>query len=133
MAIDQRDLEQKVKALELPTKDFVIFGSAPLLICGLVARINDIDIVARATAWEKAKSLGKVVQGEKGDRLVKLGDIDIYDGWMGEDVKGLIDRASHVNGLAYASLEDVLRYKQKLNRIKDAKHINLIKNYLNSC
>ncbi len=100
------------------------------MIHDLVPSINDIDILALGAAWEKAKTFGEVIKGEKGDKVVKLGSIDIYNGWMGEDVNCLIERATFVKGLPYASLEDVLHYKLKLNRPKDAKHITLIQNYL---
>jgi hypothetical protein len=130
MAIGLDELEQKVKALSLSATDFLIFGSAPLLIHGLVSTINDIDLVARGSAWEKAKTYGEVLQGKNGDRLIQLGSIDIYDGWMSEKIAGLMERARFVRGLPYASLEDVLRYKLKLNRPKDAKHITLIQVYL---
>ena len=131
MQIDRNKLESLVKALEL-RGEFVIFGSVPLLVHGLLTVINDIDIVASAFAWEKVKTFGELVRGEKGDNVLRLGVLDIYDGWMGEDVNSLIERATFADGLPYATLEDVLGYKQKLKRPKDALHISIVQKYLRS-
>lgn len=130
MKIRRVELEQSVRQLELPEHDYVIFGSAPLLIHGLISSIGDIDIVARGRAWDKATQLAKVLKGDKGDSFVQLGCIAIYDGWMGEDIQQLINCASFHHALPYAHLQAVLRYKQRLGREKDMGHIELIEAYL---
>ncbi len=124
------ELREQVEQLNLPTEDFVLFGSAPMLVHGLIAEVNDIDIVARASAWEKAQSLGSKKLAAAGDFVISYKDTDIYDGWMGESVDAIFKRAQLLQGLKYAHLKDVLKYKLELNRAKDEEHISLLRVFL---
>jgi hypothetical protein len=123
-------VEQHLRSLELPANDYVLFGSLPLLAHGLIESVNDIDILARASAWEHAQTLAKAKLAPMGEWRVSLGDIEIYNAWLGMDVDAIINRAVFVNGLPYAALRDVLEFKQQLNRPKDAEHLRRIRNYL---
>jgi hypothetical protein len=120
------EVETKVRALELPPNDYVLFGSLPLLAHGLIERANDIDILARASAWEHAQTLAKAELAPMGEWRVSLGDVEIYNAWLGMNVDVIIDRGNVINGLPYADLRDVLEFKQKLNRPKDVEHIKRI-------
>ena len=130
--MDGEALRRKVAALRLPAGDYAVFGSGPLLAHGLVRRVNDVDVLARGTAWEAAKGLGDRVTGEMGDPVVRLGDgeVEIFGGWLGMDADGIIDSARPVRGLPFARLEDVLAFKRLLGRPKDREHIRLIQRYL---
>ena len=120
-----------VKALKLPGEDFALFGSAPLLARGLVDEINDVDIVARKRAWQKAVQLGTVEGGSRGDRVVRLGEVEIFDGWYGLfDIPTLIETAETFEGIPFVKLEHVLTFKKHLNRPKDQAHIERLKTYL---
>ena len=44
--------------LHLDRRDFVIFGSGPLLAHGLRADLRDLDIVARGPTWQRASRYG---------------------------------------------------------------------------
>ena len=44
-------------------RDFVIFGSAPLLAHGLRQHVRDLDVVARGTAWRRASRHGLPATG----------------------------------------------------------------------
>lgn len=124
------DLEARVNALELPCSSFVIFGSAPMLALGLLQQVGDIDILARASAWETACRLGTPLDAGKGDLVVRLAEVDIYNGWMGADTRAIFQTKFSVNSLPYAPLWAVLEYKRTLNRPKDKAHIALIETYL---
>lgn len=126
------EVQSKVSALELPANDYVLFGSLPLLAHGLIESVNDIDILARASAWEHAQTFAKAELAPMGERRISLGDIEIYNAWLGMDVDAIISRAVVINSLPYADLRDVLEFKQKLNRPKDTDHIRCIKEYLES-
>jgi hypothetical protein len=123
-------VEQHIRRLELPPNDYVLFGSVPLLVHGLIEYVNDIDILARGSAWEYAQTLAKAELAPMGEWRVSLGDIEIYNAWLGMDVEAIISRAVLINTLPYADLRDVLTFKQKLNRPKDTEHIRRIQNYL---
>jgi hypothetical protein len=124
------EVEQRVQKLELPAKDYVLFGSLPLLAHGLTQNVNDIDILARASAWEHAQTLAKAELAPMGEWRVSLEDLEIYNAWLGMDVDAIINRAVLIKGLPYTDLQDVLEFKQKLNRPKDAEHIKRIQAYL---
>jgi hypothetical protein len=117
-------------ALKLPANDYVLFGSLPLLAHGLIESVNDIDILSRGSAWEHAQTLAKAELAPMGEWRVNLDDIEIYNAWLGMDVEAIINQAVFINDLPYASLKDVLEFKQKLNRPKDIEHIRRIQSYL---
>lgn len=124
------ELREQVFSLNFPNEDFLLFGSAPMLAHGLIEHVNDIDIVAKGAAWEKAQSLGTKKLAAAGDFVISYKDTDVYDGWMGESVGLLFKRAKFIQGLKYAHLEDVLKYKLELNRAKDKEHISLLRAFL---
>lgn len=113
-----------VTELDLDRRDFVIFGSGPLLAHGLRQRIRDLDIVARGKVWRRACQYGIPAVGEINGAPIALfcdGQIQFSQGWVSEDwdADDLIDRAEIIQGLPFAQLTDVLAYKQKLRRPKD--------------
>jgi hypothetical protein len=124
------EVEDKVAVLKLPATDYVLFGSLPLLAHGLIESVNDIDILARGTAWQHAQTFANAELAPIGEWRVRLEDIEIYNAWLGMNVDAIIDRAVFIKGLPYADLQDVLEFKQKLNRPKDAEHILRVQAYL---
>ena len=128
----EHPLLEKVKALQFPLGDYAVFGSGPLLVHGLVEDINDVDLVARGTAWARARSLGPVLMAPKGDPVVRLGDgdIEVFAGWLGMDLDAIIDGAAIMGGLPFAHLEDVWEFKRALGRPNDLGHVLLIEEHL---
>ncbi len=122
-----------IKELDLPTADFAIFGSGPMIIHGLKEIHNDFDIIARGKAWEKIAKMGEVSVAPMGDKYVKLfnGRVECFDGWAPGDTNAdaLIDEAEMINNLPWVQLEHVLQYKYALNRPKDADDIRKIESY----
>lgn len=134
--MDKRSIAllNKLKSLDLPVKDFAIFGSGPMVVHGLKEFDHDIDVIARGEAWKKTMTLGEVEQAPMRDHRVVLfeGKIEIFDGWApGEwDVDELIDTAEYFDGLPYVKLEYVLEQKKRLGRVKDIKHAELIRDHI---
>ena len=117
----------EVRALELPVTDYVIFGSAPLLAHGLVAQIGDIDLLARRSAWAQALKFSQPERAPNGDSVIHASPaLDIYNGWLGLDVDGIIRRSALIDGLPIAALSDVAVYKRILGRPKDRAHLELL-------
>lgn len=124
--IDLATLERRVTALALPAGDWALHGSAPMLAHGLLSRVHDIDIIVRGAAWTAAKRLGKMQRGLT-DHCVLLPDgVEIFDGWLGDDIDTLIDTAETLDGLPFVRLEHVLAYKRRLARSHDLPHIALL-------
>jgi hypothetical protein len=124
------DVETQVKPLQLPLGHYVLFGSLPLLAYGLIQGVNDIDLLVDANGWVYAKTLGQISISPKGHQVIDLGEVEIYAEWLEMDVESVIARATLINGLPYATLEDVLFYKKALNRSKDQDHIQRIETFL---
>lgn len=110
--------------LGLPTRDFVVAGSAPLLLHGFREHIADVDVVARGSAWAMAQRLGPLGTSPYQRRgVIRLvgGTIEIFDGWFPwwfvED--DLFRRAERVGGVNFMCLEDTWDWKACLARDKD--------------
>ena len=121
----------EVRALGLPAGNFVLFGSAPLLVRGIVPPTGDVDVLARGPAWEAARALGPTVRLPHHEvEVVRLldGRIEIGTVWgIGDvDVDDLIDSAEVIDGLPFAGLAHVRAYKELAGRPKDRKHLRLL-------
>ncbi len=116
----------KLRALELPHRDYAVSGSGPLAVRGLIEEMRDLDVVARRAAWTKAQDLGPVHPAPGGDPVVRLegGALEIFGGWLGWDIDAIID------GLPFARLEDMLAFKLHYGRPKDLEHARLIAEHL---
>lgn len=117
-------LARLVDELGLDRREFVIFGSGPLLAHGLRTSIRDLDIVARGTAWNSVSRHGFPAIGPISGAPMTLfwGTlIQFSPQWISPDwdTNDLIDRAELIQGLPFAQLADVLAYKQMLRRPKD--------------
>ena len=127
MVLKSNPLISRLLELELPPDDFAVFGSGPLMARGW-RESRDLDIVARGAAWEKAKNVG--VESFTADGAVKyvVGPIEIFDSWApGQwDVNELINSAEVIDGVRFASLENVIKWKRLMGRPKDLEDIKLI-------
>jgi hypothetical protein len=132
----ENPLMQKLLSLGLPPEDYAVFGSAPMALRGLKTLNNDIDVIARGAAWEKAKQYCFPEESPmRFGNFLKLfdGKIEIYHSWFPKDawnVDELIDGAEVVDGVRYVKLEEVLKYKKARFAEKDRKDIEAIENYL---
>ena len=119
-----RRLAMLVTELDLDRRDFVIFGSGPLLAHGLRHGIRDLDIVARGSTWRVVREYGCPDTGSiNGAPMAQFwnGLIQFSRGWISDDwdCDDLIGRAERIQGWPCAQLADVLAYKQMLLRPKD--------------
>jgi hypothetical protein len=119
-----RRLAMLVTELDLDRRDFVIFGSGPLLAHGLRYGIRDLDIVARGSVWEQVSEYGSPDTGSITGAPMAMfwnGLIQFSRGWISDDwdADDLIGRAEGIQGWLFAQLTDVLAYKQMLLRPKD--------------
>lgn len=121
--------------LRLNKNEYAITGSGPLYAHGLISSIdNDLDIIVQSEAWKKCLKHGIPKKGKFGDLIINLfnNQIQIFNGWSitNEPVSDIINDSKIYKGYPFASLEHVLSYKNKLLRLKDVYHIELIKEHL---
>lgn len=91
------DIIERVKTLGLPAGEWAVHASGSMVMHGLLPEANDLDLLARGTAWRAALDLGTPVAGRH-DLVVRYGsDVEIWSGWYEEDVDALIDAADLID------------------------------------
>lgn len=130
--MDAERIHDRLRELRLPEGDYLVHSSASLVLRGILEKAGDVDIVCRGAAWELALAL--VARGEAtldrgvDDQRVSVGaDVELYDGWFGEDGGAVVGRAELVAGVPCAPLADVIAMKERLDRPKDREHLALIR------
>ena len=121
------------KSSDLPAGEFAIFESGPLIVRGVIPAANDLDIICRGAAWERAKSIGTVEHLEEYSVTIAAicdGQISFGTEWgIGIfDVDDLIDDAELIGGLPFVQLRHVISYKMERASPKDLRHIEALKN-----
>jgi len=125
----------RLSELALPAEDYALHSSASLVLREILEDAGDLDIVARAAAWECALAMvaaGEAVLDEgREDARVTVGeDVEIYHGWLGESAAALIERAELVLDVPCVPLQDVIAMKERLDRPKDREHLARIRAHL---
>ncbi|MEU5949630.1 hypothetical protein ABZ793_29300 [Micromonospora sp. NPDC047465] len=125
--LDRHPLIRMLRALDLPTSEYVVFGSGPLLAHGLRTQLGDLDIVARGAAWHRLAAMKAPEVAPSGHgQMVRL-QIEAADQWLpGFDTGHLIATAEHHAGIPFAPLTEVIRSKRLTGRPKDHRDIALI-------
>ena len=128
-------LLERLTSLGLKRDDFLVFGSAPLLLYGLRSELGDLDVLARGDAWEKAHQLGVPSTGKAtGSPSMQFwgGEIEVFDQWISKrwQFDRLVSRADVIDGVRFADLHDVLAYKAELMRPKDLADIRALRQLL---
>lgn len=136
MSIDRRSLPLILSSLPFEPGRWVVAGSAPMLMSGLIDSISDIDVVVDGTAWQQAEALSdqQVREGLRGDLIVEI-DVDgslveVFDGWLGRDAAEMIAEGIELEGFRFSPLSRVLDSKRRLSRAKDQRHIELLEAHL---
>lgn len=126
----------KVKTLNLPTGSYIVFGSCPLALAGL-RQSQDIDLLVSEATLEQLKAAGwqQIDKGIKDKPFVD----DVFEahtnwnfGSYRPTLEGLLATATVVEGVAFASLGEVRKWKAISGRPKDLHDIELIDAYLHA-
>ena len=112
----KQNLFDLLRSLGLPMGDYAIFGSGPLIMRGIIEATNDLDVISRGRAWERALRVGEQVS---------------LPNWAYGDfnIDRLIDTAEVIDGLPFVRLEHVVHYKKIAARPKDVIHLELLAEY----
>lgn len=124
----------KVKALELPDGSFVVYGSCPLAAAG-IREANDIDIYATQDVMEMLRVRGwKEVRKGMRDVPLSYDVFDVHDNWSfgayDPTLEHLLTTADVYDGVPFASLDEVRKWKVASGRPKDLEDIALIDAHL---
>ena len=128
------EIVEKVKGLNLPAGGYVVFGSCPLAAAGL-REANDIDMLVSDEVLTNLEQAGWQ-QADKGkdDKPLTYGVFEAHNRWnfssYSPTLEQLLDTANVIEGVPFASLEEVRKWKAASGRPKDLKDIELIDAYL---
>lgn len=132
MIIDRDALRGILASLPFEAGRWVVAGSAPMLMAGLIESIRDVDIVVDPATWRQAVSLSAQSprDGHLGDHVVEFevagARVEVFDGWLGIAAEEMIAEAVDVEGVPCSPLGRVLESKRRLLRNKDRAHIELL-------
>lgn len=128
---------EEVKKLNLPLGSYVVFGSGPMVVHGL-REPKDIDLLVTPEIYDKLKTEGwEEKEMRSGSSVLSNGVYEVYKDWnflfmsnYNPDPQEVIKNAEIVNGVPFAQLEEVKRWKQVFGREKDLADIKLIDEFL---
>jgi hypothetical protein len=131
---DKKRRFKKIKLLKLPKGSHIIYGATPFVIYG-IRDVNDIDMLISEELYKKLKKEGwkKISKGPR-DEPVTYDIFEAHKTWefspYAPTLSELLSRAVEVEGIAFASLEDVQKWKKASGRPKDITDLKLIDDYL---
>ena len=126
----KEEILSKVKALNLPEKSYVVFGSCPLALAGL-REANDIDLLVSDETFKLLKSCGwKQIQKGLNDNPLVHDVFEAHKNWnfssYSPTLEHLLKSPTVIDGIPFASLEEVRKWKASSRRPKDIVDIELI-------
>ena len=129
----KEEIITKVKTLNLPKGSYIVFGSCPMAVLG-IREANDIDLLVSQEIYEKLKKDGweEIDKGPNDKPLIR--DVfEAHNNWnfssYNPTLEDLLTSAIEVDGVTFASLEDVRKWKVASGRPKDVNDIKMIDNY----
>lgn len=127
----------KVKELNWPAGSYCVFGSAPLALAGL-REANDIDFLITPELLEELKQQPgwhQVYNGPK-DEPYENGVYEVHANWdfstYAPTLEHLLKTANVVEGVPFAALDEVRKWKLAWGRPKDMQDVALIDGYLSN-
>ncbi|HWY79319.1 MAG TPA: hypothetical protein VNW29_03085 [Candidatus Sulfotelmatobacter sp.] len=124
----------KIKGLNLPKGQYIIYGATPLAVYE-IREARDIDMFVMSELYKalEAKGWKKVYKGPK-DEPVTSDIFEAHNTWdfspYAPTFNELLSRAIEYEGIMFASLEDVRKWKEASGRPKDLIDLQLIDDYL---
>ena len=108
-----------LKELNIPKDDFVIYGSAPMVLRGLKEKNNDLDVLVRDSLWNKLSV--KYPNNINGDY------IDINGVSFTQTDKNFL---GDIDGYHILSILETKRWKEKVGGEKHLADAKMIDEYL---
>jgi hypothetical protein len=130
----RQDIVKKVKSLNLPRSTYIVFGSCPLAAAGL-REANDIDMLVNDEVLNSLAQAGwRQLDKGSNDKPLTHDVFEAHNRWnfssYSPTLEHLLKTADIIDGIPFASLDEVRKWKVSSGRPKDLKDIELIDNYL---
>lgn len=132
----KNEIIERVKDLKLSPDSYVVYGSCPMAVAG-IREAGDIDMYVSSELLQKLKATGwkQIVKGPK-DSPYTHGIYEAHDNWDFSDynptLEQLKSRETVVGGVPFASLQDVLKWKEASDNPKFKKDAKLVKEFLSN-
>ena len=127
-------LFDQLRQLNLPPREYAVFGSGPLAIRGIIPLANDLDVICQDEVWKIVSEIGSIEYLPEYDvSVVTMADGALTFGtkWgIGNfDIDELIATAETIDDLQFVRLEHVVRYKKIRSSEKDQLHLGALENF----
>jgi len=130
------EIISKVKSLGWLAGAYIVFGSGPMAAAG-IRESADVDLLVSPQLFEQLRQAGwkEVVKGP-GDKPLVKDVFEAHPNWDFSSYKPTLDHllatATVIDGVPFASLQEVKKWKTAGARPKDLVDIELIDEYLAS-
>lgn len=129
-----QEIIKAVKAQDFPAGSYIVFGSCPMALAE-IRQSSDIDMLVTPELYQELAQKGwKKIVKAPGDEPLTSGDFEAHTNWSFSSYQPTLDHllntATVVDGVPFASLEEVRKWKQSSGRPKDLTDIELIDDYL---
>jgi hypothetical protein len=117
--------------MNIPKEDFVIYGSAPLVLRGLKEKNNDLDVLVKDSLWNKLAAQYK--ENVKGDYI----DVDgvsfanCKNDFFG-NIDNTLNKVDIIDGYRIMNLQETIKWKEKTGVEKHINDAKRIRDYLRS-
>ena len=130
----KQEIINKVKALNLPKNSYVVFGSCPLAVAGL-REAQDVDLLVSKEIFAQLKKGGwPLLEKSPNDKPLVYGVFEAHENWdfssYSPTLEQLLASATFIDGIPFAALGEVRKWKAASGRPKDLVDIKLIDEYL---
>ena len=119
-----------LKELNLPKEEFVIYGSAPMVLRGLKEKNNDLDVLVKDSVWEKLSI--KYPNNINGD-YIDINGVSFTHTDMNllGDMDDVIRSSDVIDGFHILSLAETKKWKEKVGGERHLNDAKIIEEYLN--
>lgn len=117
-----------LKSLNIPKEEFVIYGSAPMVLRGLKEKNNDLDVLVKDSLWEKLSV--KYPNNINGDYIDVNGVSFTHNGkdFLG-DTEDVINKSEIIDGYHILSLAETKKWKEKVGGERHLNDVKIIEEY----
>lgn len=124
--------EDRVNALALPQKEYIVISGAALALRG-IRSTNDVDLVVSKAMYNKLRDKNwKEFVLDDGKKVLSNHGYKVMMQWMGRDLSKLKKSEVIINNIPVMSLKDLIDCKTKMGRKKDVADLKLIETYKKS-
>ncbi|MEI8223798.1 MAG: hypothetical protein WCG20_01605 [bacterium] len=132
------DIFTTIKNLNFQSNQYIIVGSSPMA-AHAIRNVDDIDIVVTPTLFETCKQQGwEQIPWTYSDKLgqvyLRRGSVELYldvnCGNITPSFEDLLERSEVIDTVRFASLTDILKFKQAYNKPKHLVDVALIQEHL---